>query len=242
VEACRQLGWAPDLPRLWWSTRATALGAATVAAALWGIAGALVLGAGCWAGPRALTPVLDRRRLAERDRQLPDALERVAAAMRAGARPGPALAEVAADLPAPLGDELRHAVLALEHGDDLPTVLDRWAAMPGASPAVVLATSALGLGAVAGGQVARTVDHVAATLRERRQLQAEVRALATQARSSAWLLATAPLGFAGLVATIEPGVVSFLLTTPVGLACLALGLGLDAIGITWMARIVRGAT
>ena len=84
--------------------------------------------------------------------------------------------------------------------------------------------------------MARAVDRVAATLRERRELRAEVRALATQARASAGVLAVAPLAFAALVSTIEPGVVGFLVTTPVGLACLAVGLGLDGLGALWMAR------
>ena len=71
----------------------------------------------------------------------------------------------------------------------------------------------------------------------RHEVQAEVHALATQARTSAGLLAVAPLAFAGLVATIEPGAVAFLITSPVGVACLLLGVGLDAVGATWMRRI-----
>jgi tight adherence protein B len=87
--------------------------------------------------------------------------------------------------------------------------------------------------------VARAVDAVAATLRERREVQGEVVALATQARTSAGLLVVAPLGFAALVSTIEPGAVEFLVGTPLGWACLAGGLGLDALGAVWMQRIVR---
>lgn len=239
VEACRQLHVRRSPGEVWAMTQAAVLCAAVAATVVWGVPGALLVATAAWSAPRGLAKLLHRRRLEARDRQLPDAMERVAAAMRAGARPGAAVTAVAAELPPPLGDELRHAVRGLRHGDELPLVLDRWAALRGASPDVVLAASALGLGAVAGGQVARAVDSVAATLRERRQLQAEVRALATQARSSAWLLAAAPAGFAALVATIEPGVMRFLLTTPVGLACLALGSALDTIGVMWMARIIR---
>jgi tight adherence protein B len=48
--------------------------------------------------------------------------------------------------------------------------------------------------------------------------------------------------FAALVATVEPSALGFLCTTPAGLACLLLGIGLDALGAVWMARITRSAT
>jgi tight adherence protein B len=104
-----------------------------------------------------------------------------------------------------------------------------------------LAVTALALGGKAGGEVARALDRVAATLRERRELRAEVRALATQARASAGVLIVAPLAFAALVSTIEPAVAGFLLASPLGLACLAVGLALDGLGALWMAHIVDAA-
>src|SRR5690606_2841281 len=97
------------------------------------------------------------------------------------------------------------------------------------------------LGARAGGEVARAVDGVAASLRERREVRGELVALATQARTSAMLLVVAPLGFAGLMSTVEPGAIRFLLGTPLGLLCLAAGLALDAAGGWWMQRIVGRA-
>ena len=123
----------------------------------------------------------------------------------------------------------------------MSAAVDRWAARPHASPAVRLAAAALGLSVDAGGEAARSMDRVAATLRERRELQAEVHALATQARASAGVLGIAPVAFTALVSTIEPGTVRFLFTTPVGLLCLVGGLGLEAAGALWMARIVSGA-
>lgn len=190
---------------------------------------------------RLLERAQPARRRARRDAQLPDALDRLASALRAGEAVGPALATLAGQLPDPLGAELQPAAAALEHGAPVAEVLAAWAAGPEASADVRLVAAAVTLGANAGGEVARAVDRVAATLRERRELQAEVRALATQARASAGVLAVTPLGFAGLVATIEPQVVAFLVTTPVGFACLTTGLGLEALGATWMARITRSA-
>jgi tight adherence protein B len=182
------------------------------------------------------------RRAAQRRARLPELVERIASAVRAGRSVRTALAEVAADAPPPLDRELAPAALVLEHGGGLDAALGAWAAATGPVPEVALVLTALGLAGRAGGEVARALDRVAATLRERRELRAEVRALATQARASAAVLIAAPLGFTALVATIEPAVVAFLLTTPVGIACLVLGLGLDGLGAWWMARIVEAAT
>ena len=193
----------------------------------------------------AITQVVDRalpqRRRRQRDAQLPDALDRLAAGLRGGHAIGPALRVLAGATSAPLGAELRSIATALDHGVPVAAALDRWAAHRDASPDVRLVTAALKLGAHAGGEVARAVDQISTTLRERRELQGEVRALATQARTSAAVLAIAPLAFTVLVSTIEPRAVGFLVTTPLGLVCLVLGLGLEALGAVWMNQITRRA-
>ena len=193
----------------------------------------------------AITQVVDRalpqRRRRQRDAQLPDALDRLAAGLRGGHAIGPALRELAGATSAPLGAELRSLATALDHGVPVAAALDRWAAHRDASADVRLVAAALKLGAHAGGEVARAVDQISTTLRERRELQGEVRALATQARTSAAVLAIAPLAFTVLVSTIEPRAVGFLVTTPLGLVCLVLGLGLEALGAVWMNQITRRA-
>jgi tight adherence protein B len=180
-------------------------------------------------------------RRSRRDAQLPDAIDRLASALRAGSAIGPALIGLAEEVSDPLGTELRQVARAIEHGAPVSTALATWAEARHASPDVHLVAAALTLGAGAGGEVARAVDGVGATLRERHELRGEVRALATQARASAAVLAVAPLLFAVLVATLEPNAIAFLVTTPAGLGCLASGIGLEGLGMWWMARITRSA-
>lgn len=200
--------------------------------------------------PNRLAPTasatLDRlvpgRVAARRDAQLPDLLDRLAAARRAGSSLGPALAEVGPASPAPLGRELEPVAAAVSQGRSLDDALAAWGDRSPATPDLELTIAALRLGGRAGGEVARAIDRTAATLRERRSLRAEVHALATQARASAAVLVLAPVAFTALVGTVEPSTVGFLLTTPTGLACVGSGLALDAVGAAWMARIVRRAS
>lgn len=178
---------------------------------------------------------------ARRDAQLPDLMERIASGLRSGLAMGPALVAAADGSPPPLARELAPLTQAIHHGAPLAEVLLRWGSAERASADVRLVVAALELSRQAGGATARAVDRVAVTLRERRELHAEARALATQARASAGVLAVAPLLFTALVATIEPGAAAVLITTPLGGACLLLGLGLEALGAAWMRRIVRSA-
>ena len=77
-----------------------------------------------------------------------------------------------------------------------------------------------------------------ATLRERDALAREVRALASQARTSAVVLVAAPLMFALVVGVVDDQVGRFLVS-PAGLVCVVVGLGLDAAGAVWMDRLTR---
>ena len=191
---------------------------------------------------RVLDRLVPARVARRRDAQLPALLDRLAAARRAGSSLAASLAELGPTSPPPLGIEMQAVAAALRHGRTIDQALAAWATLPSGTPDLELATAALRLSAQAGGEVARAIDRTAATLRERRSLQREVHSLATQARASAVVLVAAPGAFTALVATIQPSVLRFLFTTPAGLACVGVGAGLDALGATWMARIVRRAT
>lgn len=176
-----------------------------------------------------------RRRRAD---QLPVALDRLAAALRSGSSLPTAFDEVGAAFEPPLGPELRALGREAARGRPIARVLDDWSSAHD-DPGTRLAASALVLAAVVGSAPARAIDGVAATVRERLDLAAERHALAAQARTSALVLSVAPVGFAGLLVVGDTAAADFLLGTPAGWACLALGLGLDASGAWWMTRLSR---
>lgn len=183
---------------------------------------------------------------------------RVAAAARARdaarrfTRPASAgdLAEVVDDLARalrvgmPPAEALRAAQLervagAVEQGMPLAAALDAWAASGGAPPGADLVAAAVAVTAGAGGDPGRALAAVADTLRERRSLGREVRALSSQARLSAAVLAVAPVGFALVAAVTDATTGRILFGSPLGLACLAAGVALDVAGWWWMDRITR---
>jgi tight adherence protein B len=201
-------------------TIVVAVGVAAPVAALWWRRHALVLE--------------DRRRRA----LLPEALERMAAALRAGSSLPQALRSAGTTTATPLGPELAALAREADRGRPVIEILDRWVAAHD-DRNTRLAATALALAAGVGAAPARAIDGVAATLRERQELAAERRALATQARTSAVVLSAAPVGFGLLLGLTDGAAARFLLGTPAGWTCLVVGLSLDAIGAVWMTRLVR---
>jgi len=174
------------------------------------------------------------------DRALPELLGGVARELRSGASLPAALVVAAEGVDASVDPSCAELSRALRRGGDLELALGAWSGQ-GSGSARQLAATALALGARTGGASALLVDGVADTLRERLAVDREVAALSSQARASAALLVCAPIVVAVLAATADQRIASFLLASPVGLACILGGLLLDLVGAAWMRAIVAGS-
>lgn len=187
-------------------------------------------------GPALLLRLARHRRRRRIEASLPAVLESLASALRGGRTLAQAVVEVG-EATDGSGEAITSLASAVAAGDPVAEAVDRWQRRSSGSAAELVA-AALGLAAHAGGSAARAVDGVAATLRERRDADAEANALAAQARLSAGVIVVAPLVFAALAAMADPRTLEFLLGSPVGLGCLLLGVGLDVAAAVWMRRIV----
>lgn len=175
--------------------------------------------------------------------ELPDTLESVARALRAGA----SLAQAVAETPAPCAPAVRDEWLRLQAAVPVAGVAGAvdgvWsrpaATAGGLAPARQLVGAALRLAADVGGPQARALDLAAATLRQRVATAGEAWAQSAQARASALVLALAPVVFALLAAATDPRYVPFLTGTVPGAVLLHAGLALDAAGLAWMTRLIR---
>lgn len=226
--------------RLW---RAWVSACVAVPIGLWRLAGlglAVVTAVVVVAGP-ALACRANRGRAAARlQAALPAALEEVARSLRSGAGLRAAVREAGAATPGALGADLGHVARTAEAIGIVPA-LEAWGATR-SLPGVRLAVAALCLGAETGGAQARAIDGVAATLRQRLSAAAEARALASQARASAAVIALSPILFCGLTSATDSRVAAFLFRSGAGAAVLTAGLLLDTAGALWMARLTRTVT
>lgn len=166
--------------------------------------------------------------------------EHVARSLRSGVSLRSALvAAPVTDVGPALAEDLRAIRRRLDAGAAMDDALRAWALRRQHVGGVGLTVAALGLAAEVGGSMAEAVDGVADTLRAEVALAEEVRAMAAQAEASAALIAVLPAVFALVAGVADPETLAFFVSEPVGMLCVAGGLGLDAVGFVWMRRISR---
>jgi tight adherence protein B len=163
---------------------------------------ALALGAGI------ITPLflLMRNRAKRRAKfasQLPDAIEVIVRSLKAGHPLTTAIAMVARDLPAPIGDEFAACAQEMTYGLDLQAAVRGMANRVGASEASVLA-SAVAIQQRSGGNLGEVLTRLAKLLRERAKLQAKAKALSSEGRYSGMFLSAMPFVMFGVVTVFNP--------------------------------------
>ena len=206
-----------------------------------GLAGAAVAALGAVLGLRAWT-----RRAAARTRELEragatEALAVLGAELRAGRPPADALDGAAAVAVGPLGLTLAAAATGARYGADAGAVLVR-SAEECAVPDLLR-----GLGAcwqvcgTTGSSLAAAVERLGEALRAEQVQRQAVDAELAGPRATAVLLAGLPLAGIALASGLGARPVHVLLHTPIGLACLVVGVGLDLLGVWWTGRLVAAA-
>jgi tight adherence protein B len=110
-------------------------------------------------------------------------------------------------------------------GADLVDALAIWT-QERSSPGTTAVAGALVTAHGLGGGAAAALDGLAASLRDEQAARAEARALSAQARTSAWVVGLAPLGYLAVSALMAPDSITVLVGSAYGRICLVLGLGL----------------
>ncbi|MDT0492029.1 type II secretion system F family protein [Streptomyces griseus] len=138
-----------------------------------------------------------------------------------------------------LGDAEAAVLAAARFGGDVPAALRQAAEGPGLGGLSGMA--ACWRVAVDGGAgLAAGLDRLEKALRADRRRREELRAQLAGAWSTVVVLALLPVAGLGLGGALGADPLRVLLHTPVGLFCLAVGVLLEAAGLFWACRIVRG--
>lgn len=90
-----------------------------------------------------------------------------------------------------------------------------------------------------GGNLGETLENLSDILRRRLQMQLKVKAMSSEARSSAMIIAALPFAMFGILMALNPAYAMKLIDDPRGLMMLGAGLFLMFLGIVLMARMVR---
>jgi tight adherence protein B len=225
--------------------RLALVGAATLAAGGWLVAGPVAAVALSAAGPLAVRQVLALRRRRLRDelaagapasaRALADALaggHSVRGAIDAAARTG--------GVPGEAGRALRRAAAELALGEPTAGVLTGLRRQAGDRAWDALVAAIL-LQSDAGGDLATLLRDLAVRLEEARRAEGEARAATAQARFTAGLVAALPAGAAVLAELAAPGFLAGLLRSPLSGSLVAASVLLQLAAFVAIRRIGRPA-
>ena len=178
------------------------------------------------------------RRLALCDEQMPQALEIVGLALRAGhALPG-ALRLAASECPAPLSEELSRVVHENSLGRPMNEVITRFAARLAGCSAVETFSVAVLVLQETGGNLITVIERIIDSARARSSYNARLRALTAEGRQSAKLLSALPAIFAGLTISVDPTYLETLQTSG-GMTIALIAVGMWIAGVLWTRRLIR---
>jgi tight adherence protein B len=213
---------------------------ATMAGLLGDLPWALALAFGLVAGT---VPILRlssarSRRLHKFDEQLPDALDLMARALRAGHAFPSAMQMVATECSDPIGSEFHIAFEEINYGVSTHDAMMNMAQRVPSMDLRYFVVSVL-LQRETGGNLAELLDNLSHLIRERFKLLGRVRVLAAEGKLSAYILIGLPFATAGMVYVVSPGFISLLWTDPGGQIFSGGAVLLMIVGAFVMSRIVR---
>jgi tight adherence protein B len=179
-----------------------------------------------------------RNRLAAIERQLPDALELIGRALRAGHALPIAIKMAGEKTLDPFGVELTTLFNEINYGVPTPEALKNLSErVPGSD--VSFFAIAVVIQRETGGNLATLLDTISRIIRERLKLLAQVAVYSAEGRLSAWILGLLPIILGTVLAMINPAFMRVLWEDPMGLNMLYVAVALMTIGIFWMRSVIR---
>jgi tight adherence protein B len=170
--------------------------------------------------------------------QLPDALELVARALRAGHSLSAGMHVVAQEMPAPIADEFNRVFeeqnLGVNIEESLKGICDR---VPNLD--LRFFVTSVSIQRQTGGDLAEILDKIGYVIRERFRILGQVKALTGEGRLSGVVLIALPFALFGFMLNMKPDYVEALWTTDIGRIMSGIGIGLQILGAICIRKIVN---
>ncbi len=191
----------------------------------------------------ASTPFLWLYRLANHRRQafgdkLPEAIDYITRALHAGQSLTSAIGMLGKEFPDTIGQEFKTVFDEIAFGIPFKDAFGQFADRVQSNDLNFFVT-ALMIQHETGGNLTELLDGLSKTMRERVKLRGKIRTLASEGRSSTWVLCSMPFMFVCLLMLINPGYISLLWTTPQGQNLILFGSVLMAFGLFFLNRITK---
>jgi tight adherence protein B len=179
------------------------------------------------------------RRIAAFNKGLPDAIDMMGRALRAGHSMVASINTVAEQSAEPVKTEFREVFKQQNFGLPLRDALNQMLDHVPSQDLKVLVTGIL-VQKETGGNLAEILDRTASVIRERLRIQGEIRTHTAQGRMTGWILCSLPVVMLFMINIINPGYSEVLLNTPIGHKLIYLGIGLLTAGGMAIRQIING--
>lgn len=200
--------------------------------------GRLIIGALCAALPVLEALRAKRRRITRIESLLPDALDMMGRAMRAGHAFPTALKMAGEEIPDPVGSEFRAVFDEVNFGVSMPDALMNLAVRVPSTDLRYFVIAVL-IQRETGGNLTDLLSSISAIIRDRLKLLGQVKVMSAEGRMSAWVLGLMPFAVGGLVSIINPGSLEILFTDPGGRKMLGVAGTLMLVGFFAIRRITH---
>jgi tight adherence protein B len=179
-----------------------------------------------------------RKRFDKFEQQLPEALDLMVSAMRAGHSLNSSLDLVANEVPDPVGAEFRICFDEQNYGLELKTAMNNLITRVPLQDMKMVVTAIL-IQKESGGNLAEVLDKVAYVIRERFRLKRQVRVHTAQGRMTGWILSILPVVLGVGLYLINPQNMSLLWTREIGIRLLWAAGIMTVIGALIIRKIVN---
>jgi len=191
----------------------------------------------------ALTPYIyikgaKSKRMIAIETQLPDALDLMGRAMKAGHAFPSALQMVGNEMPEPIASEFRLVFDEINYGISTQEALTNLTLRVPSTDVSYFVIAAL-IQRETGGNLAELLGNISQLIRERLKLMGTIRVLSAEGRLSAWILTLLPFALGLAIQIVNPKFLSVLWTDPIGLKMVGFAVVLMIIGIFAMSRIIK---
>jgi tight adherence protein B len=179
-----------------------------------------------------------KRRMEKFQRQLPDALDLIARALKAGHAFTGGLKMVGDELGEPVGTEFEKTLHEINFGSGIPEALKGLTQRVDCPDLRFFIISVI-IQRETGGNLAEILGKISYLIRERFKLQSRVQVLASEGKLSAIILIAIPFVVALALSVLNPVYIKTLFVDPVGKALVAFALLMMVLGIIVMKRMIE---
>ncbi|MFD2365562.1 type II secretion system F family protein [Pseudoduganella sp. GCM10020061] len=200
----------------------------------------VTLGAGALMAALPVAYVLRRRakRLQRLERQLPDALDLLTRALRAGHAFSAGLQMIGDEMPQPIASEFNFTHDEINFGVSMEQALINLSERVPLTDLRYFVVSVV-IQRDSGGNLTEVLSNLSRLIRERLKLMGRVRVLSAEGRMSAWILAVMPFALAGLLQAFNPEFMKPMWSDPIGITILQYLSAMMVLGILLLRKITR---